>query len=41
MAQADLFASPAEPIDEKLLDTIDRVTERFGKDKLQLGVSRK
>ena len=38
-AQPDLFASPTEPTDEKLLDTIDRVTERFGKDKLQLGVS--
>jgi DNA polymerase-4 len=40
--QADLFASPAQQTDNRrLLNTIDAVTEKFGKNLLQLGASRK
>ncbi len=41
-AQADLFAQPEQQqSSQRLLQTIDRVTERFGKGKLQLGAPRK
>ncbi len=40
--QGDLFSQPDnQPGDEDLLRTIDRVTERYGAGKLQLGVRRK
>ena len=40
--QADLFdATDDEPGDDRLLDTIDNVTERFGSGKLQLGINRR
>ena len=38
LTQADLFDQPQESEkDDRLLQTLDRVTERFGKGKLQLG----
>jgi DNA polymerase-4 len=41
-AQGDLFAADDTVTeDERVLDTIDRVAERFGSGKLQLGVRRK
>jgi DNA polymerase-4 len=41
-AQADLFTQPGKQEDNKrLLNTIDAVTEKFGKHLLQVGVSRK
>ena len=41
-AQTELFDQPAQQIENKrLLQTIDAVTEKFGKHLLQLGVSRK
>ena len=41
-AQADLFDQPEQQEDNKrLLKTIDAVTEKFGKNLLQVGVSRK
>ena len=41
-AQTDLFTQPAQQEDNKrLLQTIDAVTEKFGKHLLQVGVSRK
>ena len=41
-AQADLFNQPKQQEDNKrLLKTIDAVTEKFGKNLLQVGVSRK
>ncbi len=40
--QADLFDSATEHAnDDRLLDTIDNVTDRFGSGKLQLGVNRR
>jgi DNA polymerase-4 len=40
--QADLFDQPERrQQDRQLLKTIDRVTEKFGKGKLQVGLSRK
>lgn len=42
-AQHDLFAEPASPgaVNSRLLQTIDKVSDRFGADKLQLGVTHK
>jgi len=41
-AQADLFDQPVQTAyTQKLLQTIDEVTEKFGKGKLQVGVPRK
>ena len=41
-AQTELFDQPAQQIENKrLLQTLDAVTEKFGKHLLQLGVSRK
>jgi DNA polymerase-4 len=41
-AQADLFDQAAPgPDSRRLLETIDRVREKFGKGKLQRGLSRK
>jgi hypothetical protein len=41
-AQADLFAQSEQQQDNKrLLKTIDAVTEKFGKQLLQVGVPRK
>jgi DNA polymerase-4 len=41
-AQADLFDQPEQQeVNQRLLKTIDAVTEKFGKHLLQLGVSRK
>jgi hypothetical protein len=40
--QADLFDQPRErEIDDRLLKTIDRVADRFGKGMLQLGCTAK
>jgi DNA polymerase-4 len=41
-AQADLFDQPLErKRDKRLLETLDRVTDRFGKGVLQLGYTTK
>jgi DNA polymerase-4 len=41
-AQPDLFSQPLQQEDnQRLLKTIDAVTEKFGKNLLQVGVSRK
>jgi hypothetical protein len=41
-AQADLFDQPArKESSQRLLKTIDAVTEKFGKSVLQVGVSHK
>jgi hypothetical protein len=41
-AQADLFDAPRQPAcDARLLKTIDAVSDRFGKGKLQVGLARK
>ena len=44
-AQADLFEQPEQLVqdrkDQKILDAIDTVTEKFGKPILQVGLSRK
>jgi DNA polymerase-4 len=40
--QPDLFDPPRKPArDERLLETLDRVTERFGQGVLQLGCANK
>lgn len=41
-AQADLFGPSAQPrASDRLLQTLDAVSEKFGKGKLQLGIARK